>query len=443
MSSSGSLLTRLGLHRPELRAWAMYDWANSAFVLIIVTAVFPIYYKNVPAAGLSGEDATAYYGWVTTAVLFLIAILSPSLGALADFRAWRKRFLGAGVLLGVTATACMVFLHQGDWVAALILFGLGNLGLASSFTFYDSLLPHIAGGDEIDQVSTGGYALGYLGSGLLLVLNVLWIQMPELWGFEDSASATRAAFLSVAVWWLLFSIPLFRRVTEPARLIETGERNTRDSVRAALARLKGTISEMRGKHRQAFLLLLAVLIYTEGIGTIIRMAALYASSRGLPDSDVILAILLVQFFGIPCSFLFGGLAGKIGPKRSIMLGLAVYTGATVLAYRMETVTEFYLLALMIGMVQGGTQALSRSLFASMIPHHRTSEFFGIYAVSEKVGGFLGPMVFSFVITLTGSTQPAVLSIVVFFLVGGGLLFFVNESDGQTEARKAEAGILER
>ncbi|MDH4071273.1 MAG: MFS transporter, partial [Ignavibacteria bacterium] len=245
MSRSSSILSRLGLHRPELRAWALYDWANSAFVLVIITAVFPIYYKNVPAAELSAEDATAYYGWVTTAVLFLIAILSPSLGALADFRAWRKKFLGAGVLLGVIATACMVFLHQGDWLAALILFGLGNLGLASSFTFYDSLLPHIAAGDEIDRVSTGGYALGYLGSGLLLVLNLLWIQMPETWGFEDTASATRAAFLSVAVWWLLFSLPLFRKVSEPPRQIQEGERNTRDAVRVALGRLKQTISEMR------------------------------------------------------------------------------------------------------------------------------------------------------------------------------------------------------
>jgi len=431
------MLVRLGLHRPELRAWALYDWANSAFVLIVITAVFPIFYKNVPAAGLPEAKAMGYYSWVTTIVLLLIAVFSPMLGALADFRAWRKRFLTATMIIGVIPTACMVFLHEGDWPLALLLFGLGNLGLSSSFTFYDSLLPHVARPDEVDRVSTGGYALGYLGSGLLLILNLLWIQMPESWGFANAESATRFSFLSVAIWWLLFSLPILRIVREPPRQIEKGEKNVRDAVSAAFARLRDTIGEMRGRYRQAFLLLLAILIYTEGIGTIIRMAAIYASSRGLPDADVIFAILLVQFLGIPFSFLFGGLSGVIGPKRSIMVGLIVYGAATLVAYSMETVTEFYILALLIGMVQGGTQALSRSLFASMVPHHRTSEFFGIYAVAEKVGGFIGPMVFSTILAMTGSTQPAVLSIVLFFIAGGLLLGRVNVERGRREAEVVE------
>ncbi len=435
-----ALLERLGLHRRELRAWAMYDWANSAFVLIVVTAVFPIFYKNVTAADISVEKATEYYGWTTTAVLLLVALLAPMAGAIADFFGWRKRFLTLAVFLGALPTACMMLLHRGDWIPALVLFALGNFGVSSSFVFYDSLLPHVAKDDEIDRVSAGGYALGYLGSGLLLMLNLSWIQFPDFWGIADAESATRLSFLSVAVWWLLFSIPILRNVKEPPRRLEAGEQKRFDALKGGLRRLSDTFRQFRGTYRQAFLLLLAVLIYTDGIGTIIRMAALYASSRGLPDSDVILAILMVQFVGVPFSLLFGNLAGLIGTKRTILVGLAAYSLATFVAYDMETTTEFYLLALLIGLVQGGTQALSRSLFASMIPRHRTSEFFGFYSVSEKVAGIFGPMLFSLMISLTGSTRPAVLSLIAFFLIGAVLLMLVDEEKGREEALRVEERV---
>ena len=435
-----ALLERLGLHRRELRAWAMYDWANSAFVLIVVTAVFPIFYKNVTAAGFPVEKATEYYGWTTTAVLLLVALLAPMAGAIADFLGWRKRFLTIAVFLGAVPTACMMLLHRGDWILALVLFAFGNFGVSSSFVFYDSLLPHVAKDDEIDRVSAGGYALGYLGSGLLLMLNLSWIQFPDFWGIADAESATRLSFLSVALWWLLFSIPILRNVKEPPRRLEAGEQTRLDAMKAGLRRLSNTFRQFRGTYRQAFLLLLAVLIYTDGIGTIIRMAALYASSRGLPDSDVILAILMVQFVGVPFSLIFGNLAGKIGTKRTILVGLAAYTLATFIAYDMETTTEFYLLALLIGFVQGGTQALSRSLFASMIPRHRTSEFFGFYSVSEKVAGIFGPMIFSLMISLTGSTRPAVLSLIAFFLIGAVLLMLVDVQKGREEALRVEERV---
>ncbi len=363
------------------------------------------------------------------------------MGAAADFLGWRKRFLTLSILLGVIPTGCMVLLHEGDWILALVLFGIGNLGVSSSFGFYDSLLPHIAKDGEVDRVSAGGYALGYFGSGLLLVLNLSWIQFPHLWGIADAGAATRLSFFSVAVWWLLFSIPILRIVKEPPRQLEAGEQSGFDAARASLRRLGHTFRQFRGTYRQAFLLLLAVLIFTDGIGTIIRMAALYASSRGLPDSDVILAILMVQFVGVPCSIVFGMLAGSIGTKQSILVGLGVYVVATLIAYNMETTTEFYILALLVGLVQGGTQALSRSLFASMIPRHRTSEFFGFFSVSEKVAGIFGPMIFSSMISLTGSTQPAVLSLLVFFLVGGGLLMRVNVAEGKEEALRVEERVI--
>lgn len=437
-----TVLERLGLHRRELRAWALYDCANSAFVLVVVTAVFPIFYKKVSAVGLPPDLATEYFGWATTIVLLLVAVLSPILGALADFLAWRKRLLAIALLTGAIPTACMVFLQSGDWMTALLLFALGNLGLSSSFAFYDSFLPHIASGKEMDRVSSGGYALGYLGSGLLLLLNLLWIQYPEMWGIADSGTATRLSFLSVAVWWMLFSIPLFKSVAEPPRRVAPGEQGAVHAVAVAFRRLHTTFREFRGSYRQAFLLLLAVLIYSDGIGTIIRMAALYASTRGLPDQDVILAILLVQFIGVPFSFLFGNLAGLIGTKRTILVGLSVYVLITVVAYNMDTTAEFYTIAILVATVQGGTQALSRSLFASLVPLHRTSEFFGFFSVADKVAGILGPFVFSLLLTVTGSGQIAILSVIVFFVAGAALLMFVDEVKGKQEMMRSVDRVID-
>ncbi len=436
-----TLLVRLRLHRPELRAWAMYDWANSAFVLVIITAVFPIYFQQVAAQGLDPDEATARYGLATTGALCIAAALSPVLGALADFRAVRKRLLGVCLLLGVGATACLYFVYAGDWFLALVLFVLGNIGLMLSYVFYDSLLPHITTSEEIDRVSSAGYALGYLGSGLLLVLNLAWIQMPETFGIASTEAATRLSFLSVALWWGLFSIPLFRTVSEPPRTLEADESTTASAVRATFTRLMETLRDLRSLYREAFLTLVAMFIYNDGIGTIIRMAAIYAATIGVPQHHVIIAILLVQFVGIPFSFLFGMLAGRIGAKWAIMIGLAVYSGISVVAYTMKSTEEFYILAILVATVQGGTQALSRSLFASMIPKHKTSEMFGFFSVFEKISGILGPLLFSVAIVLTGSTRDAVLSVIVFFVVGAALLGFVDVAKGRRQAMEAEARLL--
>ncbi|MER3523286.1 MAG: MFS transporter [Ignavibacteria bacterium] len=436
-----TLLQHLGLHRSELRAWAMYDWANSAFVLVIATAVFPIYFKNVAAQGLDDTSATERYGWATTLALSFAAALSPILGALADFRAARKRLLALSLLLGVPTTGCMYFVGYGDWQLALALFVMSNIGLSLSFVFYDSLLPHIATYQEVDRVSAAGYALGYLGSGVLLALNLAWIQMPHLFGIADASTATRLTFLSVAVWWGVFSIPLFTTVREPPRRIEADETNTTSAVKITFRRLFETLHDLRGLYHQAFLALLAMFVYNDGIGTIIRMAALYAATIGVPQQHVIFAILLVQFVGIPFSFLFGVLAGRIGAKWSIMIGLAVYCAISIVAYSMTSTAEFYILALLVATVQGGTQALSRSLFASMIPKHKTSEMFGFFSVFEKISGILGPLLFSAAIAATGSTRAAILSVIAFFVAGAALLSFVNVAEGRREAQEAEERLL--
>ena len=435
------ILERLGLHRPELRAWAMYDWANSAFMVTIVTAVFPIYFSSVAAADLEPATASFRFAVTTTVALTFVAVLAPVLGALADFAGIKKKMLGACVGLGVVATACMYFIQQGDWVLAALLFAFANIGVTSSLVFADSLLPHIASPAELDRVSTAGYALGYLGGGLLLVVNLAWIQAPEAFGLGGAELASRLSFVSVAIWWAGFSIPLFRKVPEPARTLEADERAGESAIRASFVRLGETLRELRG-YRQAFLMLLAFLVYNDGIGTIIRMATTFGTEIGLEQGDLITAVVLVQFVGVPFAFVFGQLAARIGAKRAIFLSLVVYTVISVLAYGMTTATGFYALALLVGMVQGGSQALSRSLFASMVPRHKSAEFFGFFGVFEKFAGIVGPGVFAVMIALTGSSRGAILSLITFFVVGGLLLSRVDVEEGREAARRADADLRE-
>jgi MFS transporter, UMF1 family len=434
---SPAWLDRLGLGRREVQAWALYDWANSAFVTTVIAAVFPVYFSSVAAADLPPPVATAHFATATVLALSAIAVLAPFLGALADYAAARKKLLAAFLGLGALTTAGMVFIRQGDWALATVLFILANIGAAGSFIFYDALLPHVASDEELDRVSTAGYALGYLGGGLLLAVNLAWIRQPGLFGLADAAAAARLSFLSVAVWWVVFSIPLFVCVAEPPRRREAGEQHNPFPFAAALTRLAKTFGALRD-YKQAVLLLGAFVLYNDGIGTIIRMATVYGTEIGIPQSALIAAILLVQFVGLPCALLFGSIAAQIGTKRAIFLALAVYTVVSIIGYFMQTTAHFYLLAILVGLVQGGSQALSRSLFASLIPRSRSSEFFGFFAICEKFAGIFGPAIFAGMIRATGSSRYAILTVIVFFVAGGFLLALVDVAEGQRVAREAEA-----
>ncbi|GAC1465582.1 MAG: MFS transporter [Isosphaeraceae bacterium] len=433
----------LGLGRPELRAWAMYDWANSAMMTTIISAVFPIYFSDVAAANLSRETATLYFAIASTAGMVVIALLSPILGAFADERPIKKRMLASFMALGVAAVGGMFFIHDGDWVLASMLFIVANIGANGSFVFYDALLPHIARGREMDRVSSAGYALGYLGGGILLTLNLAWILHPGWFGLPSGAGLTadqktlpaRLSFLSVAIWWSIFSVPLFRVVREPG-LVGEAVQSAGHPLKVAFTRLGETFRELR-RYRQGFLMLLAFLVYNDGIGTIFRMATIYGREIGITQDAMISALVIVQFVGIPFAFLFGFLASWVGAKRSILFSLVVYTGISVLARFMSTATHFYLLAILVGMVQGGSQALSRSLFASLIPRDRSGEFFGFFGVVEKFAGIFGPLMFAASLSLGGSSRYAILSVIGFFAVGGGLLALVDVEAGQQEAREAE------
>jgi MFS transporter, UMF1 family len=431
------LRERLALHRPELRAWASYDVANSAFITVVVTAVFPIFFTGVIAADLPEASATARFAWGSSISLAVIALLSPVLGALADHAPIKKRFLAGFMLLGVASTAALPFVGRGDVDVALVLFGLGQIGATGSFVFYDSLLPHIASKEEADRVSTAGYALGYLGGGVVLAFIIVLVQKPGWFGLADGAAASRAGFALVAVWWLAFSIPLFLRVPEPAAVLGRDRPRGLRLVSASFAGLMQTFRELR-RFKHATMLLLAFLIYNDGVGTIIKMAVIYGKERGLQPTHLIVAILLTQFIGIPFTFLFGQLAGRIGTKLAIYLGLAVYCVVSTLGYFMSTALHFYLLAGLVGIVQGGVQALSRSLFSTMIPRARSSEMFALFGVFEKFAGIFGPAVFAVMLLLTGSSRNAVLSVIAFFVVGAFLLTRVDVDEGRRAAREADA-----
>jgi UMF1 family MFS transporter len=444
MPSPRALIAQLGLGTPAARAWAMYDWANSAMVTIIVTAIFPIFYSSVAAQGLPPETANVRFTYATTAALALSALLSPVLGTLADFAAAKLRLLAAFLLLGVLATAAMFLLRHGMWLQALVLFMVANIGANASFVFYDALLPHVAAPGEMHRLSTAGYGLGYLGGGLLLAFCLALVLAPASFGLPSGEGLTpqqetlpaRLSFLLTALWWGGFAIPLFLRVSEPPGVPRTEGGRFRSALGASFAQLAETLRHLR-RYRQAFLFLVAFLIYNDGIGTIIRMATLYGETIGISRTAMIGTIVMVQFVGIPFAFLFGALGDRIGAKPAIFVGLAVYAGISVLAYFMTSATHFILLGILVGMVQGGTQALSRSLFATMIPSSKSGEFFGFFSVFEKFAGILGPLLFGVMIQLTGSSRNAILSVILFFVVGALLLSRVDVAEGQAMARHEE------
>ena len=427
------VLARFGLHRPELRAWAMYDWANSAFQTTIITAVFPRFFSDYAAAGLAPTDATARFAWATTIAVTITAVIGPILGALADVKGLKKRLLAASMVVGVVATLLMATIARGDWMYAALVFMIANIGIAASFVFYDSLLPHIATPEEMDRVSTGAYAIGYLGGGVLLVVNLAWILSPATFGLADSIAAIRLSFISVAVWWSVFSLPLFFRVPEPAPSFEADESRSDNPIRLAFVRLWETFHELRG-YRQAFLMLVAFLLYNDGIQTIIRMASIYGAEIGIDQNAQIAAFVLVQFVGVPCSFLFGALATRLGAKRGVFLALTIYACISLLGYFMTAAWHFFALAFLVGTVQGGSQALSRSLFARMIPRHKSSEYFGFFAVFEKFAGIAGPALFAASVTLFDSSRAAVLSVLLFFVLGAMVLTRVDVAAGEAQAR---------
>ena len=403
-------------------SWALYDWANSVFATTVIAGFFPVFFKQYWSAGADAVTSTAQLGFANSIGSAFILIAAPILGAVADGGASRKKFLGAFTALGIAASAGLWFVGQGDWSTAAIVYVLASIGFSGALIFYDALLVSVSPAARYDEVSAFGYSLGYIGGGLLFAINVAMTLFPDTFGLAGAAEAVRLSFVMVAVWWLAFSIPLFRHVPEPPRI--------GDGASAAATGLRSLVKTLREyrAHRMAGLFLLAYFFYIDGVHTIIRMAVDYGLSLGFPSDSLIVALLIVQFVGFPAALVFGLVAARVGPKPALYFGVVVYVAVTVWAYFMTTVTEFYILAVVIGLVQGGVQAISRSLYARFVPAAQSGEFFGFFNMIGRFAAIIGPSLVAVTGLLTGSSRLGILSVVVLLVIGMVLLSFVREQE---------------
>lgn len=413
-------------------SWALYDWANSAYATIVMAVFFQLLFSNYWFTQPGGNSTTPL-GIANAIGSLVIVVLAPILGAIADRGGLKKHFLFFFTTLGVLFTCALYFVHAGEWMLALTVFVLGGIGFAGANVFYDAMLVDVTSSDKFDIVSAVGYALGYLGGGLVLVIGILFYAKKEWFGFSDDNQAQLASFILTGVWWALFSIPL---------LLNVKEQRTRhqESVTVAIGhgvkQIRQTFREIRNL-KMVFLFLAAYWLYIDGVDTIIRMATDYGKRLGFDDANLILALLITQFVGFPAAILYGKFGEKFGTKRALLLAVSIYIGVTVYGYSMDNVREFYILAITVGLVQGGIQSLSRSLYARIIPGNKSAEFFGFYNMLGKLAAVLGPLLMAIVSQLTGSPRLSILSIIILFVAGGTLLMFVDEAAGQRMARELE------
>ena len=416
-------------------AWCLYDWANSSFVTTIIAAVLPVFFVGVVCAsgpvtinlpGISfSSNSQSLWGYAMSLAAFLVAIGAPVFGAVADAGGKRKLFLGIMTAVGVVSSALLFFSGPGLVGYTLTIVILGQIGFAGANVFYNSLLVYVTPPERRSIISARGFAMGYLGGGILLALNLLMIKQPGIFGIPEGSMAVKLSFITVALWWAGFSIPLFRRVPEEPASSRT---NFRATFIEGIRSLSTTLKSIK-QHRQAFRFLLSFLLYNDGIQTIIMMATVFGKAElGLGSGHLIAALLLTQLIGVPGSILYGRFAAKIGSKKALLTGIACYIGVVLYAWKMTEAWQFWVLAGAVGMLQGGVQAISRSFYSLLIPQERASEYFGFFSISSRFASILGPLLFAVIGDLTGSTRNSIISISVFFIAGGIILLTVKDTE---------------
>ncbi|HIA86815.1 MAG TPA: MFS transporter [Candidatus Marinimicrobia bacterium] len=417
--------------RKSIWSWSMYDWANSAFATTVMAGFFPLFFKAYWADPGNPEESTFYLGLANSLASIIVAALAPFLGAIADRGSAKKKFLFTFAFFGIIMTSGLWFVAQGYWQMAVIFYVAASVGFSGGNIFYDSLLPSIADESKVNYASSLGYALGYIGGGLLFLLNVLMFKFPETFGLSDSAAAIKLSFVSVAIWWALFSIPVMLFVREPqiydrvplSKAVTLGWKQLRDTLRDI-------------RHLKVVgLFLLAYWFYIDGVDTIVKMAVDYGMSLNFEESALITALLIVQFVAFPAALIYNWIASRIGTKRAIEIAIMAYCFITLLGYFMQTEQHFFVLAILVGLFQGGIQALSRSLYTRLIPAEKAAEFFGFFNMLGKFAAVLGPMLMGSVTLLTGNARLGILSILILFAIGWYLLRKVDISEGERMARE--------
>ena len=406
-------------------SWALYDWANSAFATTVMAGFFPIFFKSYWASDLSDAESTFAIGSVNSLVGLLIAFSAPVLGAFADAGDSKRKFLFSFAFLGIITTGYLFFIPDSSWKLAVIFYGLGVIGFSGANVFYDSLLVTVSKEEERNRTSALGFSLGYLGGGILFLLNVIMFLYPNLFGLESQIDAVLWSFMSVALWWFIFSLPIYLNVKEPTQ--SSSGKSVNRIITEAFSSLVNTARSIK-EYKSAVIFLLAYFLYMDGVDTIIRMATSYGSDIGLSATSMIQALLLTQFVGFPATLVFGYYADKFGYKYSLSFAIIVYIFVVLFSSQMDTALEFYVVACVVGLVQGGAQAISRSFFSTLIPTNKAAEFFGFYNFIGKSSVFIGPFMVSGIALVTGSPSYGILSLLILFIPGLILLWMVPDKN---------------
>ena len=412
--------------RRAVISWAFYDWANSAFALIVITAFFPLFLKQYWSAGGDPTASTLQLGVANSTASILVALLAPVLGAIADRGSAKKKYLAVFTAIAIVMTAALPLVARGHWPAAVALFVIASIGFSAANIFYDALIVEVSRNEHLHYVSALGFGLGYLGGGLLFALSVMMTLWPQSFGLVDSVQAVRLSFVLVAAWWALFTIPLLLFVAEPRN---SNRASGRAVVMAGLRQLADTFRQLRSL-RAVWLFLLAYWCYIDGVYTIARMAVDYGMALGFEPGSLIVALLITQFVGFPAALAFGYAGERLGAKPAIFAAIAAYAVATVWSYFMTEVWEFYALAAVIGLVQGGVQSLSRSFFARLIPEGQAGEFFGFFNMFGKFAAVLGPLLVGVTSAVSGSPRLAILAVLLLLVAGAVILFLVPERESE-------------
>ncbi len=403
------------------RSWALYDWANSAYTMTVTTAVFPLYFKAAATqAGVAAHMSTAYVAYANSIATLIISLMAPILGTIADYMGLKKRFLMFFLAIGVTGCLLLGIVPESQWVPMLVMYIIGTIGFSGSNIFYDAFLVDVTEDERMDQVSTWGYALGYIGSTIPFIISLAIILLSDSGVLPFGGFTTpKIAFMITAIWWAAFSMPLAKNVKQVHGIPKEPQ-----YIRKSFARIANTLTNAK-QHKSAFLFLIAYFFYIDGVDTIIKMASSYGSDLGVTSNNLLIILLVTQFVAFPCAIIFGKLAHRFKGKVMLYVAIAAYTGICIYAYFLKTTFDFWVLAMAVGTVQGGIQAISRSYFAKLVPKENANEFFGLYNIFGKFAAIMGPVLVGVTSQATGHSKYGVLSIVILFIIGGYLLTLVK------------------
>ena len=424
------------MDRKSILSWALYDWANSAFATTVMAGFFPLFFNAYWADPNNPAESTFFLGLANSTYAIIVALMAPFLGAIADQGNSRKKFLIFFAFMGAVFTAALWLVNQGDWQLATIVYIAAAVGFSSGNIFYDSLLLTVAPRNKLNMVSSLGFSMGYIGGGSLFALNVFMFLKPSFFGISNQSIAVKLSFVSVAIWWILFSIPLILYVRDP---VINKSVPIRQSISLGFRQLVNTFYQLK-QFKITGLFLIAYWFYIDGVDTIVKMAVDYGMSIGFNSSTLMTALLMVQFIAFPAALGYNWVAMKIGTKEAVMTAIFAYIIITILGYFMKSETHFYILAILIGLFQGGIQALSRSLYSRIIPKSHAAEFFGFFNMLGKFAAVIGPLLIGSVTILTGSARLGILSIIVLFICGAFLLMLVDFTKGEQLAKEFELEI---